>query len=424
MKALEKAAKDRGQIRDVPGTAFPSLDSPPEHGISLSPFSADTPSLDDSRPPPPPPPPPPPEPPPRAAPAPTPRDMSPHVDEADQARATTVMSAGIRSPGFISKMLARPVMLVSIVGGLFAVGFGIYIYLQIFHPAFFIKPPPPRPPQPAEVAPQPVAPPPGSPVPAAAVLTPPGTPEASPQGTGEPGAPGGSVVPQLRPPLAPKPPGTPPAPPVAAAVPGGPTIQVSQSRGEIRVNPANADAYSALENGRLDDAQKFYQQFARSEPKNPEPLLGLAAVAVQQGRMDEATSYYLKALELEPRNATAQAGLLSLVGRSDPLSAETKLKQLISREPTGFLYFTLGNLYSEQNMWSQAQQVYFQAFHLEPNRADYAYNLAVALEHIGQQKFALSFYRRAIQLAEANSRSSFDLSRARARISQLTPLVE
>ena len=49
--------------------------------------------------------------------------------------------------------------------------------------------------------------------------------------------------------------------------------------------------------------------------------------------------------------------------------------------------------------WPDAQQAYFQAHQLQPDNPDYAFNLAVALEHIGQPKAALDFYRRAVQAA-------------------------
>ena len=71
--------------------------------------------------------------------------------------------------------------------------------------------------------------------------------------------------------------------------------------------------------------------------------------------------HYLKVLELDPRNALAQAGLIGIVGRADPLAAETRVKQLIARDPSAYLYFTLGNIYIDQNRWPDAQQAYFQA---------------------------------------------------------------
>ena len=97
-----------------------------------------------------------------------------------------------------------------------------------------------------------------------------------------------------------------------------------------------------------------------SDARNSDALLGLAAIATLEGRNDEAIRRYLQVLELEPRNALAQSSLIGLLGRADPLAAESRLKQLIAREPSAFLYFTLGNLYADQQKWAPAQQAWFQ----------------------------------------------------------------
>jgi tetratricopeptide (TPR) repeat protein len=161
-----------------------------------------------------------------------------------------------------------------------------------------------------------------------------------------------------------------------------------------------------------------------AEPRSTDALLGLAAVAVRQGNSAEATRLYLQILELEPRHALAQGGLIALLGRADPAAAETRLKQLIARDPSAYLYFTLGNLYADQSQWAQAQFAYFRAHHLEPANPDYAYNLAVGLEHVSQPKLALDFYRRAAQLAAAKGRANFNPAQVQQRIGKLAAQVE
>ena len=73
----------------------------------------------------------------------------------------------------------------------------------------------------------------------------------------------------------------------------------------------------------------------------------------------------------------------------------------------------------EQNKWPQAQQAYFQAHSLDPRNPDYAYNLAIGLEHLGQQKIALEYYRKALQLTSERGSGNFDPARIQARIAQL-----
>ena len=133
----------------------------------------------------------------------------------------------------------------------------------------------------------------------------------------------------------------------------------------------------------------------------------------------------MKVLELDPRNALAQAGLIGMLGRADPQAAETRVKQLITRDPVPRICISrLATLMSIRARWPDAQQAFFQAHHLQPDNPDYAYNLAVALEHIGQPKSALDFYRRAVQLAAAKGRANFSPAAAQERVTKLEKVVQ
>ena len=93
---------------------------------------------------------------------------------------------------------------------------------------------------------------------------------------------------------------------------------------------------------------------------------------------------------------------------------------MLAVNPAGhFLIFTLGNQFALQGRWAEAQQEYFKAFSAEPENADFAYNLAVSLDHLRQPKLALDYYRRAVALANARG-ASFDAAAAQERIAQLS----
>jgi len=187
----------------------------------------------------------------------------------------------------------------------------------------------------------------------------------------------------------------------------------------VAVDAGLISAHQALEKGQLADAERLYRQALASDPRNVDAMLGLAATLTQQNNANAATQLYVRVLEQDPRNALAQAGLLNIGGRADPAAAETRLKQLIAREPSAYLYFSLGNLYSEQRQWAAAQGAYFQAFNLAPDNPDYAYNLAVGLEHLNQPKLALDYYRRAIALAQTRGHAQFAMPPVQARIQSL-----
>jgi Flp pilus assembly protein TadD len=424
MKALEKAAKDRGDARPEQPVAAPAkaelslepiaapASTPPRAEPAPRPAAAPAPMPDVARP--------------AAAARPGPVASPPSMPAAPapareqaQAQAGTVLQAqAARRPatgGVGAYVRAHPVALLSTIAGLFAAGFGVYVYLQIFHPGLLLGQPSiaaKGPPPPAAL--KPPAPAPGTPAPGEPLATETVLKEAAAESAAAAQAPAAGIKP-----LAPPPP---PAPEETAA--RGNAIVVSPGSAEPVLNPLLGQAYAALQAGQRDSAQSLYREVLKSEPRNVDALLALAALAGQRGATDEAVQLYLQILELDPRHALAQSGLIALLGRADPLAAESKLKQLIAREPSAWLHFTLGNLYADQSSWSAAQQAWFQAHHLEPANPDYAYNLAVGLEHVSQPKLALNFYRRAVDLAAARGRANFNLSLARERIGTLAQQVE
>lgn len=192
----------------------------------------------------------------------------------------------------------------------------------------------------------------------------------------------------------------------------------------LPVDPTLMQAYEALQQGDLALARKLYEQVLLAEPRSIDALLGLGAIAWKEGRNEEAGQRYQRVLELEPRNPYAQAGLIAIIGGADPQASESRLRLLIAREPSAFLYFTLGNLYADQGQWPGAEQAYFQAYQLQPDNPDYAFNLAVGLEHIGQIRPALDYYRKALDLSFRKGRANFDQNLVIQRVGQLSARVE
>lgn len=286
---------------------------------------------------------------------------------------------------------------------LFGVGYGYYIYLVTRPPATLAanSSPMPMPPKPA-AAPAPVV------APLAGLVDNATAPQKP--------APDTAVAQAGRVPPA-------PAParhtPILARTANEPSVAMTNMAAP-QINPLAASAYGAFQAGRIDEAQSLYQRLSTAEPRNPDASLGLAAISLQQGRADQAGKYYMQVLETDPKNAAAQAGLISLIGSADPLASESRLKALLANQPSAFLYFTLGNLHAGQGKWPAAEQAYFQAQQLEPANADYAFNLAVSLEHLNQPAIALTYYRRAQQFASRTGGIHFDAASLAARIAHLS----
>ena len=318
--------------------------------------------------------------------------------------------------------------------GVFALGTVVYFWYQL-HPrsAFSAAPAPARtttaPPLAAAPAPQPG-------VPIAATVTPPigtqlapaptapsasatagGTTQAAAAQAAEPAP----VQPRARSTARARPAAPATSADAGAARPGAARREgaITITPAKVQINPVLEGAYHAFNAGDLVRAREEYQQVLRNEPDNRDALLGLAAVEMQARHYGAAGSIYTHLLVLDPRDAYAEAAMIGLKGEVDPLSGESRVKNMIAAQPdASFLQFTLGNQYAAQGRWAEAQQAYFRAYAGDPEHPDFAYNLAVSLDKLHQSKPALQYYRRALTLA-AGHPASFDRAQVTKRVSQL-----
>jgi Flp pilus assembly protein TadD len=210
--------------------------------------------------------------------------------------------------------------------------------------------------------------------------------------------------------------------PQAAAKPSRvatPGISVKRKMETDSITPALLDAYQAYQRGDYVTATQGYRNVLSKDSRNRDALLGLAAIAQQQGQNELAQSYYRQLLILDPRDPAAQAAMTTY--GQDSGSTESRLKLLLAEQPrSGALHFALGNYYAEQSSWGDAQQSYFNAHSLEPSNAQFTFNLAVSLDHLGQRKLAAQYYQQALQL-DVSGNSGFDHAQAQQRLNELTP---
>ncbi len=180
-------------------------------------------------------------------------------------------------------------------------------------------------------------------------------------------------------------------------------------------------AYKAWQADRLEEARRLYEQVLRNDARNVDALLGLAAIATRQGQSERAQQWYQRVLEADPGEVTAQAALINLRAQQDGGQSESRLRTLLASQPeSAALHFSLGNVFARQQRWKDAQQAYFQAYALEPDNADYLFNVAVSLDHLRQDKLAAQYYRLALETAE-KSRGTFDRNQAVRRVAELQP---
>jgi tetratricopeptide (TPR) repeat protein len=178
-------------------------------------------------------------------------------------------------------------------------------------------------------------------------------------------------------------------------------------------------AWTAYQQQDYELAGRTYRAALKQEPNNHDAMLGVAAVALQQQDIETARDTYIRLLERDPKDPHAHAGLANIAQMDGGNLSESKLKQLIEHRPDdSHLQFALGNLYVQKQSWPQAQQAFFSALQNDSQNPDYAYNLAVSLDHLGKYREARSYYQDSLRLA-AGKNINFSVDSVQKRIALL-----
>ncbi|MCB1904270.1 MAG: hypothetical protein KDI18_09295 [Gammaproteobacteria bacterium] len=177
--------------------------------------------------------------------------------------------------------------------------------------------------------------------------------------------------------------------------------------------------YAALRRRELEKAALIFKQNLKGNPDSIKGVLGLASVAEMRGDAEQAERLYRKVLQIEPGNLHAITAIIQRGAGTDPVRKGQQLDKLIERHPVNAdLRYLKGNLHASNQRWREAQADYFKALELDGTNPDYAYNLAISLEHIGQPSIALTYYRLALELAQ-NRNARFAPEQVRTRIEQI-----
>ncbi len=200
---------------------------------------------------------------------------------------------------------------------------------------------------------------------------------------------------------------------------GAGELTISHSRTPAAVDANVERAYAAFNAGDIDAAADLYTAALATDPEQRDALLGLAAVALARGDEQGAFLHYAAVLSAHPGDAVATAALVGLGSDGRGINAARLRVMLDKHRDVPFLHFTLGNWFARQGRWGDAQQAYFDAVALDAGNADYAYNLAVSLDHIGQAGAALEYYQKSLALVD-DSPGNFNPASVLERINTLT----
>lgn len=177
-------------------------------------------------------------------------------------------------------------------------------------------------------------------------------------------------------------------------------------------------AYEHYQAAEYQKADELYQSVILRDKRQKDALLGRAAIALVNKDYSAARGLYQQLLHFYPKDSIASSALVDLSRQELTIANESQLNILLRDNPkAAHIYFSLGLLYAKQQRINESQQAFFEAYALD-KKADYAYNLAVMLDKLGQVKAALSYYRQASLLSDNNA-SNFNEKLALERIAQL-----
>lgn len=166
--------------------------------------------------------------------------------------------------------------------------------------------------------------------------------------------------------------------------------------------------------GRLDDAERMYQQVLELDPRQADALHLLGVVAEQRGRPDEAAALIRKAIAVNGKVATFHSNLgnaLHSCGRLDEAAAAYR-KALALRPDYAEAHSNLGITLKDSGRPQDAAAAFRKALALQPERVEIHVNLATALLDMGQPEEAEAACRQALALRPDNANAWTNLGNA------------
>jgi tetratricopeptide (TPR) repeat protein len=167
-----------------------------------------------------------------------------------------------------------------------------------------------------------------------------------------------------------------------------------------RWHPRLIEAAVALNENRLDVAERLLKPHLKEDPFDVRAMRMLAELAVRIGRMRDAENLLRRAVELAPEWTAARANLALILGRMGrPAEALELLEDVFALEPDDAGHWnlkaaTLGRL----GEFDEAIELYRAVLDRSPNQPRVWLSYGHMLKTVGRQADGVAAYRRAIEL--------------------------
>jgi tetratricopeptide (TPR) repeat protein len=167
-----------------------------------------------------------------------------------------------------------------------------------------------------------------------------------------------------------------------------------------RWHPRLIEAAVALNENRLDAAERLLKPHLKEDPFDVRAMRMLAELAVRIGRMRDAENLLRRAVELAPEWTAARANLALILGRMGrPAEALELLEDVFALEPDDAGHWnlkaaTLGRL----GEFDEAIELYRAVLDRSPNQPRVWLSYGHMLKTVGRQADGIAAYRQAIEL--------------------------
>lgn len=177
----------------------------------------------------------------------------------------------------------------------------------------------------------------------------------------------------------------------------------------LKTEPNSADTWIRLgmlqrQTGQIDEATASLERATKIDPRNVNALLNQAMLYELQGKKSQAGDAYTRILGLDPENwlALNNIAFLNAETGTNLDQAMTYAERAKKKQPNSpDISDTLGYVYLQKNLNSQALQIFKQVVENNPKNPTYHLHLAMALLKQGDKQGARSEAQKALDNAQA-----------------------
>jgi predicted O-linked N-acetylglucosamine transferase (SPINDLY family) len=166
--------------------------------------------------------------------------------------------------------------------------------------------------------------------------------------------------------------------------------------------------------GRLEQAEKLYEQARAFAPKSFDLLHNSGLLAYQQGKLDQALDLLTRALRIEPKAVVCQMRLaLVLLAAGRAAEAEKRLRSVVAVQPDYHqAWDNLATCLKTQGKVDEAISCHQKSVTLNPQHPNAWFNYGLTLSLKGQITEALRCHERALEADPTYARGHFGRAQA------------